>query len=270
VWPSVYLALALFSMATASLTAAGRISPELLKILVATNHELLPSRYLTFGYVFWISLFALGLWSTQNVNIRAWRLLALPALIVPVFVVLADGREQTIYSTAWGDAMHSVDATGTSFLLDAQDWERQQILWSERSQLFHWVEFARALRLGNFSEERYGWLNASLTDRFRIVGQGRCEGKLEAFDALSDASWRVTGWAWDRDAGAAPRDVVLVDANGRIDGLARSGVRHHDVQGHSAQVLIWRAGWLGYYRSDLAPAKAFGVMGDGRSVCALQ
>jgi hypothetical protein len=184
-------------------------------------------------------------------------------------VVVADAREQRIYSTAWADAMRSVDATGTSLLLDVQDWDRQQILWSDRSQLFHWVEFARAQRLANFSEDRYQWLNSVLRDQFRVVGSEHCEGKMETFDTLSNTSWRVNGWAWDRDAADAPQDIVLVDSSNRIAGLARGGVRHHDTGGYSPQVIISRAGWLGYYRGDQVPKKALVVLKDSRSVCVL-
>jgi hypothetical protein len=268
-WPSVYMAIALFAWATASLTAAGRISPKLLKLLVAGRHELLPSRYQTFGYIFWISLFTLALWFIKNTPALPRRLLAVPALAIPLFVVVADGREQAICTTAWGDAMHSVDATGVSLLLDAPDWERQQILWSDRSQLLHWVEFARAQRLANFSEENFARLHSVLTDKFQIVNADRCEGKLESSEPLADSRWKVTGWAWDRSAGTPPRDLVLVDASGRISGLARSGVPHHDVQGHSEKVVIFRAGWLGYYQSDRAPQKVFAVLKDARSACAL-
>src|ERR1700738_4034924 len=52
VWPGVYLSIALFIIATASLTVGGRFSPELLKQLVAAKNELLPSRYLTFAFFF--------------------------------------------------------------------------------------------------------------------------------------------------------------------------------------------------------------------------
>ena len=269
-WPSVYLAAAIFAVLTASLTAAGRISPELLKTLLATQHELLPSRYQTFGYVFWVSIFGLGLWFTQSLAGSRWRFLAIPSLLIPMVVVVVDGREQTLYSAAWGDAMRSIDATGVSLLLDARDWEREQILWSDRSQLSRWVKFTRDQRLANFSEERAGWLNAVLTDRFHLAGAERCEGRVEVDDVLPSERWRVTGWAWDRSAAAVPQDVVFVDESNRISGLARGGMRHNDVQGHSSHVVIWRAGWLGYSRSDRASRKAFVVLADGRSVCALQ
>jgi hypothetical protein len=268
-WPSVYLATGLFAACTASLTAAGRISPELLKLLIASHSELLPSRYQTFGYVFWVSIFALGLWFTQGLTGSRWRLLAIPSLLVPALVVFADAREQSVYSSAWGDAMHAVDATGTSLLLDAQDWEREQILWSNRLELSRWVQFTRIHRLATFSEERYGWLNLVLADRFHIVEPARCEGKMEVDEALPGESRRVTGWAWDRNAAAVPRDVVLVDESNRIAGLARGGLRHHEAPGHTVNVVIWRAGWLGYYHSDRAPRKAFAVLADSRSVCAL-
>jgi hypothetical protein len=268
-WPSVYVATALFALATASVTAAGRISPELLKLLIAGHNELLPSRYQTFGYVFWISLFSLALWSTQTVRQRGWRLLAIPALAVPVFVVVADGREQLVYSQAWMDAMRSVDATGISLLLNAQDWEREQILWSDRPQLMHWVDFTRSRRLAVFSEGRYGWLGSAMAERFQITPSNRCEGKTDLREMLPGGTGRVTGWAWDRDFAAPPLDVLLVNVDGRVVGLARCGLPHHDTGGHSSQVVIWRAGWLGYCKPDAGPVRAFAVLQDGRSVCAL-
>ena len=271
VWPSVHLAIVLFAVATAFLTVGGRISPEFLKQRVSLGGEILPSRYLTFAFVFWTSMFTVSLWALGTARSAPLRALALLAAAAPCYFVIAYAHMQPIVADAWADAMHSFDATGTSFLVGAPDWERQKLLWGYRSQLEDWVEFARAHRLANFSEERFAWLSRSLTDQFQVTGDSRCEGKLESAEQLSETTWRVNGWAWNRDSGKPPADLVLVDDDGRICGLARSGLPHHDTGGHSGEVVIYRAGWLGYMRcSDPAKIKTYAVLGEGRTVCPIR
>ncbi|MGI8992619.1 MAG: hypothetical protein ACR2I2_23950 [Bryobacteraceae bacterium] len=266
VWPSVHVAIALFTAAAAALTAAGRISPELLKQLLSQGNEILPGRYLTFAFLFWTSLFTLFLWSVRSGLPAALKGVVWAAAFVPLYMVFAFAHLQPGVADAWGDAMHEVDATGTSFLVGAPDWERQKLLWGDRSQLEKWAAFARERRLANFSDDRFLWLNRRLPEQFQLVDRARCDGKVEGVERLADSAWRVTGWAWDRTARKPPADVVLVDLDSRIVGLARSGIRHHDTGGHGAGVVMWRAGWLGYVRAepkDIGTIKAYAVVAGG-------
>ncbi|MCU1257885.1 MAG: rane protein of unknown function, partial [Bryobacterales bacterium] len=270
-WSSVHLAIVLFAVVTAFLTVGGRISPEFLKQRVSSGGEILPSRYLTFAFLFWTGTFTLSLWALGTTRTAPLKALALLAAAAPCYSVIAYARMQPIVADAWADAMHAFDATGTSFLVGAPDWERQKLLWGYRSQLENWVEFARAQRLANFSEERFEWLSRTLSGQFQVVGDSRCEGRLESFEQLSETTWRVNGWAWNRDSGKPPADLILVDGDDRICGLARSGLPHHDTGGHSGEVVIYRAGWLGYMRcSDPAKSKVYAVLGEGRSVCPIR
>ena len=269
VWPSVPVALALFIAATAWLTVGGRMTPELLKQLIAIHNEIVPSRYETFAFIFWSSLFALSLWLLQTTGSGVTKAIALVAAFVPAYMVVRYAPIQQIVADAWGDSMRSIDATGLSLLVGAPDWERQALLWSYRTEFEDWVAFARQRRLTNFSEQRYAWLNEKLADRFPTGGAAKCEGKVESVDRLSPTAWRFTGWAWDREAGKPPADLLLVDEAGTIRGLAGSGIRHHDTGGHSAAVVMWRAGWLGYAASE--KVRAYAVLprcGAGVSACA--
>ncbi len=268
--PSIHLAIAAFSAGTAALTVWGRISPEFVKQHIAVRAEMLPSRYQTFSFIFWASLFALALWVTRTAHPRVLKALTLTAAFVPCYFVFAYTRVQPAVADAWLDSMHSFDATGTSFLLNAPDWERQQLLWAYRSQLDGWVQFAREQRLANFSEDRLHWIGSRLTDRFPKAIDAGCEGKLEDAQSISPGCWRVNGWAWERDAHKAPLDVVLVDASGYIRGLARSGQPHHDTGGHSPEVIIYRAGWLGYVNTpNLSGLRAYAVLQGENTVCQL-
>jgi hypothetical protein len=260
VWPSVHAAIAIFAAVTAWLTVAGRLSPELLRQIMASGGEILPSRYQTFAVLFWTSLFALSLWVSITHRI------ALLSALVACYLVIAYARVHPLAADAWADGMRSLDATGTSFLVGAQDWERQKILWGYHEQLDGWVLFAREHRLANFSEERFLWLGRKLSDRFEEVDANRCEGKVESLEALPDGAWRVNGWAWDRGARRPPLDVVLVGAGGLIRGLARGGIRHHDTGGHTDAVAMARAGWLGYSKGA-DTVQAYVVLAGSRTVC---
>lgn len=260
VWPSVHLATAIFAAVTAWLTVAGRLSPELIRRALEAGTEILPSRYLTFAVVFWTSLSALSLWTASKSRV------ALVGMVVPCYLAIGYARVHPIAADAWADAMRGFDATGTSLLVGADDWERQKILWGYREQLAGWVRFAREHRLANFSEERLEWLGRKVSDRFQQASAGRCEGVVESVQALPDGAWRVNGWAWDRAAKRPPIDIVLVTGDGVIRGLARSGILHHDTGGHSGQVEMHRAGWLGYAKGA-DKFQAYAVLAGSRTVC---
>ena len=272
-WLNVHIAIAVFVVLAAALTAGGRISPELVKQLLAMHGELLPSRYQTLAFVFWTSLAALSIWIAGTERPRMWKALALVACVAPGYMVIGYARMQVTAATAWVDWMHSLDATGTSMLVGAPDWERQMLLWGDRAQLESWTDFARQHRLAHFSEDRLGWLNRDWQQQFQEADAARCEGRLESVEPLPLSSARVNGWAWDRQAGKPPLDIILVDGANRIRGLGRSGLPHHDTGGHSGGVVIYRAGWLGYVKgidsAEMMNVAAYAVLDDGRSACPL-
>ncbi len=270
-WPSVHLAMVVLMCVTAALTVGGRISPEFVWQRMATHGDILPSRYFTFSFLAWASLFALCLWLIGKAGPIAIKAVAVTAALVPCYFVFAYARLQPLVADSWVDAMRAFDATGTSFLVNAPDWERQQLLWGGRSEMEGWVAFQRAHRLANFSESRFEWLNRPWAVEFSKMDANACEGQVESWDRVGDTSWRVNGWAWERKADQPPLDVVVVDSEGLIRGLGRSGVRHHDTGGHTAKVVMYRAGWIGYVAGvpavELSALKAFAVLNDGRTIC---
>jgi hypothetical protein len=102
--------------------------------------------------------------------------------------------------------------------------------------------------------------------------EGACVGNTDA------VAWRYTGeparavivgWAWDVETKRPAPRIVLADAAGVIVGGGRSGVARPDVTAAMPNVTATNTGW-----QALAPVLggrvlAYGVIDDGRAVCAL-
>jgi hypothetical protein len=120
------------------------------------------------------------------------------------------------------------------------------------------------------------WLNRPAAEIFRRVSPERCLGFLDEVSDLGrlKAQSFVRGWAWDAEQGRPPQWVVLIDAEGIIRGLARTGWERPDV-GAAFPAIPKMArsspGWLGYVAAPppLAGIEGYAVLNDNTAICPL-
>lgn len=79
----------------------------------------------------------------------------------------------------------------------------------------------------------------------------------------------VAGWAWDPAIKASPARVVLVDANGRIAGGGETGRPRKDVPRAVPTITSGVTGWHAWTDRLHGRLDAYGIIGDGRTVCSI-
>jgi hypothetical protein len=80
---------------------------------------------------------------------------------------------------------------------------------------------------------------------------------------------RVVGWGWDPAAKAAVQRVVLVDADARIVGGGETGMARPDVTSARPDITSPTTGWAALTSKTSGPVDAYGIVGDGKSLCRL-
>ena len=173
-----------------------------------------------------------------------------------------------------------MDATGSAILLDAPDEQLLSRLWPNPAERGERIAFLREHGLAPFHEARAGWPGKRVSDLFPAP-EGRCSGAIEKTVDLGGSSWRVQGWAGDTRSGRPPDDILIVDATGRIAGLARGGLRHGYIPGLLIEpgairphARFPRGEWLGYVRrsgdTPWAQMSLYGVFRSEGRVCTIR
>ncbi len=117
------------------------------------------------------------------------------------------------------------------------------------------------------------WIGRPARTLFADAPAERCIGFFDAGSDLGrirDGSY-VNGWAWDVAAQKPPEWVVLLDGDGTVRSLARSGLVRPDVGEAHPALAGSRPGWRGYAdRTDaISHYRAFAVLSDGATICPL-
>jgi hypothetical protein len=256
---AVLLAVMAFVLASAALTALGRLNYG-----VDQAHA---SRYLTPGAVFWAAQVAywaraLTAWPARLRGAGAVLLTALFALLIwnqarqgPIVEQHAIGMwsaEDALLSRVRDDA-----ALGAAYFQPGQALARAQVL--DRYDL------------SIYAQPEADWLGKRLDAIARRAPAQACIG---AFDALrapprNAANQAVAaGWAWDAEHDRLPRRILMIDARGVVVGFGATGIVRPDVQAARAEVDSKRSGWTGFARLDGRPVEALALLSDG-AACAL-
>ncbi|RST86283.1 hypothetical protein EJC49_11300 [Aquibium carbonis] len=117
------------------------------------------------------------------------------------------------------------------------------------------------------------WIGRPAAGLFRNAPADRCMGFFDAasdLGRLANATY-VQGWAWDAAARRVPEWVVLLDDDGIIRSLARSGLPREDVGAVHPHLAGSRPGWRGYAANadPIAAYQAHAVLSDGATLCPL-
>jgi len=79
----------------------------------------------------------------------------------------------------------------------------------------------------------------------------------------------VAGWAWDPATKAPPARIVLADANGRVAGGGDTGRRRKDVPRAVPEITSLTTGWQAWTDRLSGRLDAYGIIGDGATVCSI-
>ena len=77
----------------------------------------------------------------------------------------------------------------------------------------------------------------------------------------------IVGWAWDPAIKAPIARVLLVDVTGLIAGAGETGLPRRDVNAAKPEITSPTTGWAAYTSRTAGPVDAYGVVGDGKSLC---
>jgi hypothetical protein len=250
---AVLVAVMLFVLATALVTAVGRLNFGL--------WQAYSSRYRTPTAIFWAA--QLIFWYRA-----AWPPLAVARRVATVaaacalagLILLQQAVKPDLYDKAEG-----VHRTEGALLSRVADINALNGAFPRGGEVFVRAEILREYDKSIFTEARSDWLGKSLS----AVGSMEPNGCKGAFDVVTRSPFgvldgvRAEGWAWDLAARRAARDVVLANGRDKVVGFGRSGVRRPDVQAALHYPWAVDAGWEAIGRANGATLTAYAVLHDG-------
>ena len=228
--------------------------------------EAFTPRYLTPAYLLWIGMLLAG-WPLLRRLPRTGLYAALCAAMFAGVVMHQQDMANTVRH--WRLQIRLGELAVVDNVTDTEAWRP---MYDRVRDIIHAVDYLRQNRLAIFSEEWTHWPGVSATRRFFIDrNPDACQGQFdEAFLVPSDLrpGWRLNGWAWDVKAARPPRYVILVDDNGQVAGVARTGFPQPASLSILAQEYL-SSPWIGYVGGRPRPITAYVLEADNRSLCAI-
>jgi hypothetical protein len=118
------------------------------------------------------------------------------------------------------------------------------------------------------------WAAAHLGKNLRaqFPKTGICKGNTDIVDVRftgDPAGVQLLGWAWDVPKKARVGRVVLVDKSMNIVGAGEGGAPRPDVPPAMPEIADPNTGWTAVTKLTAGPLDAYGIVGDGDTVCVL-
>lgn len=218
-WPpesKVLCAVLLFMVGCTFTMSAARISPEWL----SEHPRPLPSRYLTFAFIFWSCALPLAVFDLKR---QGSKVMAGSAILATGSLLLGFIPAQLGASDQWLRTYRLMDAAAAGFMVGALDQTYMSQMYPDNSTLARDVPYLREHRLSVFVEPRANWIGRKLVDVFRVNPEATCSGLIEVTTLTETGSLRLTGYVTGLGvSGVAKTDVVFTDSAGRIAGLGRT------------------------------------------------
>ena len=260
-----FLSVILFVFVTAIITGLGRI-----RFGIAQGFS---SRYQTVSLLFWGALSVLAVsWLGSRFGRRSlsplimllgfllllWSPLFRLKSILEPFALRADQwkLEEIAVLTGVGDVQ-----------MDETVIENPDLLPSP-------ITFLRERNLSVFSEKYFHQLGAPIARSYLLDSTSACLGDVESYAARGAQGYsgsKLMGWAVDHERRSSFHDLLVVDADGKISGLAIGGYADPNPTAIRGRQPKTRDGWVGYKRAteDGNGFRLFGIMPDGKHVCAI-
>jgi hypothetical protein len=257
------IAVLLFTISVAFMTAAARVSFGV--------GQAAGSRYQCVALLFWATLAALVLdWA-------AGRLIWVQAILL-VLMLASVGRFPSYERVAESRRIR-LNAAYLALTRDPHNEAAAVALNPTASLMPAWYSYLRSQNLGPTPAELDAQLPVNSTPRpipgwagYHPAPADRCTGWMDGFEAgiHSPGVSVLTGWAWDRQARAAPRKILLATADGWVVGLGEMSIPREDVTGAVAEVIDINTGWEGAVSVPKGTRlRAYAVLNDGQWICPL-
>jgi hypothetical protein len=257
--------LALFIVATAFLTALGRLNSGL--------DEASAIRYRLPTLIFWACIFGLlaSVWNgAANYVVRISVFPIVGFLFIAI--VLAPVQRPTIKYFA--NLSKQIKNDGIALSLDVSDKVYEDLFRVRPDLVRSYAPFLRENHLSIFADRLFTARGKALTTLFVGTSSQDCFGSFEGLKALEGGTMQkgaVFGWGWLKNESRAPKTIVLADENETIVGLAQGLEMRRDVAVSFHNPKMLAAGWSGYYRAEPTSRiiTAYAVLPDGKTLCSL-
>jgi hypothetical protein len=126
-----------------------------------------------------------------------------------------------------------------------------------------------AYELSKEPEQQRSQLGKQISEIASISPPGACLGYFDS--AVTDGfegGAQVNGWAWSAKEKVVPTHILLVNAAGKVVGLASRGINRPDVIAAKLGVTDPGTGWRGYAKEGSMVA-AYALIDNGRQACRL-
>jgi len=169
------------------------------------------------------------------------------------------------------------DEAGLALICGVQDEEYLGALHPRKTEeVIAMVPLLREKRLSMFNYDWAHYIGRNLSALFAPGASNDCQGRFDAARRLHGGegseqySVCVFGWAWDSQAEKPCPLVLLVDGEGVVRGIAKSGYYRDDLPTQNANESVKNAGWMGFATCPKGlPLFAYAVSFDGSAVCRL-
>lgn len=219
--PATLLGLMLFALATAFLTALGRVG--------FGSSQAYQSRYQTFNLLFWFSTVTLWLLFADE-GLPWLRRVALTAM--PVVMLLAAGLLFPLCLRASHLRTSASEAAALALVEGVPDKQALAVLYPDPSLPWRDAVYFRHERLFMFSESWREPMDEPLASAYSLATTRDCSGQVNRVEPVpledylsgqDTGGFRVSGWAVNGPSGDYARSVVIA-ANGKIAGYAIGGL----------------------------------------------
>jgi hypothetical protein len=215
------------------------------------SNTMLPSRYFTVAFVFWGAL--LALLAGMRGRLSEALFVTAGAIVACLTLPLYPGPSQLDASVAWLEFHRTLDVAGAGMIMGATDPQFLFELTPDQNALDHFRPYMQQNRLSYFADERASWPGRDLKS---VFGEpiGGCRGAIDT-RSPAGATIRLQGFI-DGPGVRFPleREIVLADAEGKIDGL-----------GNTLAISEKRGGQDFVAYADTAAAAAFLITPDHKA-----
>jgi len=255
--------LALFALITPFIASLGRINFGLQQ---ATS-----SRYATPALTFWASLFSIGLIGLSRLSNRLvssfssilFALLVFPLTLLP---------HQGLFTTSYVNLGRIVNVAGIALKVGVPDDDALRKLYPESAIPLAYIPFLKEHQLSLFADPMFEMQGQPISYGLKSTTTDQCLGAFDIATAIAgsgDRSFKVAGWAWQKQPPRSVEKVLLVDDYGVVVGLAFGGGARGDVAKFFRAHRMAETGWDGYanLRRDSRALTAYGFLDRDRGLC---
>jgi hypothetical protein len=231
--------LILFCVATALLTAIGRLSMG--------TEQATASRYQVFAVLFWCALsLSVLFWITSQRGSHG-PLVYFSGFVLVLMLALATQVRNPLRDAGWHHIR--LESISLALLAGVPDLDQLALAFPNPNLVIRDAEYLKRNHFSIFAGKRNFQLGQPLESAYHVHPAGECSGYVASsnvFSTTNSQGMRATGYAWNRTLGAPINEIVFASNDGRIRGFGSTvTISLRSVKpGPIADAT--RFGWLGY------------------------